>query len=70
MDFRKLGPYKIRKRINKINYKLKLPTDRGRTIYPIFYISLLKKTDQTIFIVVKRIVKEEQNKYKIKEILN
>ena len=70
MDFRKLGSYEIRKKINKINYKLKLPIDRGRIIHPIFYISLLKKADQTIPEAVKKIVKEEQNKYKMEKILD
>ena len=59
MDFRKLGPYKIKKRINKVNYELKLLIDRGRIIYPVFYISLLEKADQTIPAAVKGIVGEK-----------
>ena len=70
MDFKKLGPYKIKKRINKVNYKLKLLIDRGKTIYPIFHISLLEKADQTTPTTIKGIVGEEQNKYKIKKILD
>ena len=70
MNFRKLESYKIKKRINKINYKLKLPIDRGRIIYLIFYISLLKRADQTIPKAIKGIVKEGQDKYKVKKILD
>ena len=45
LDFKKLGPYKIIRKINKINYKLILLIYRGRLIYFIFYILLLKKAN-------------------------
>ena len=70
MDFRKLGSYKIRKRINKVNYELKLLIDRGRTVYPIFYIFLLERADQIIPKIIKGIVEEGQDEYKVKKILD
>ena len=40
LDYKKLGPFKITKRINDITYKLKLPDTMK--IYNTFHISLLK----------------------------
>ena len=40
LDFKKLGPFKVKKAISDINYELELP-DNMR-IHPIFHISLLE----------------------------
>jgi hypothetical protein len=40
LDYKKLGPFKIDKRIGSVNYKLKLP--KTIEIYPVFYILLLE----------------------------
>ncbi|PTB47398.1 hypothetical protein M431DRAFT_102317, partial [Trichoderma harzianum CBS 226.95] len=46
LDFKKLRPYKVTKKIRPINYKINLLLALGkqrRTIYPNFYILLLEK---------------------------
>ena len=40
LDHKKLGPFKIDKKIGSINYKFKLP--KTIEIYPVFHISLLE----------------------------
>src|SRR5689334_17585052 len=40
LDYKKLGPFKIRKVKGKMNYELALP--KTINIYPVFYISLLE----------------------------
>ena len=40
LDYKKLGPFKIDKKIGSVNYKLKLP--KTIEIYPVFHISLLE----------------------------
>ena len=40
LDHKKLGPFKIDKKIGSVNYKLKLP--RTMEIYPVFHMSLLE----------------------------
>jgi hypothetical protein len=41
LDYKKLGPFKIKEVRNLLNYKLSLP--KTINIYPVFYISLLEK---------------------------
>jgi hypothetical protein len=41
LNYKKLGPFKIKWKIRPINYKLSLPYIMK--IYPVFYILLLKK---------------------------
>jgi hypothetical protein len=46
LDYRKVGPYKILKKIGEVNYELDLPeqqSKRGKPIHPIFHISLFEK---------------------------
>lgn len=46
LDFKKLGPYEVLKRIGTVNYEIDLPIQegkRGRTVHPVFHISLLEK---------------------------
>ncbi|EHK46814.1 hypothetical protein TRIATDRAFT_194691, partial [Trichoderma atroviride IMI 206040] len=46
LDFKKLRPYKILRKIKDINYKLELPKKQekqGKLIFLIFYILLLEK---------------------------
>ena len=46
LDYKKLGPYRILKKIGPVNYEIDMPIkegQRGRTIHPRFHISLLEK---------------------------
>jgi hypothetical protein len=40
LDYKKLGLFKIDKKIGSVNYKLKLP--KTIEIYPVFHVSLLE----------------------------
>ena len=40
LDYKKLGPFKIDKKIGSVNYKLKLP--KTMEIHPVFHVSLLE----------------------------
>ena len=40
LDFKKIRPFKIIKKVRLVNYRLRLL--RGSRLYPIFYISLLE----------------------------
>jgi len=40
LDYTKLGPFKIEKKLRVVTYRLKLPNDMK--IHPVFHVSLLK----------------------------
>ena len=42
LDYRKLGPFKIRRRVTNVTYELELP-EGMRRIHPVFHASLLEK---------------------------
>jgi len=46
LDFKKLGPFVISRKISKNNYKLSLP--KTMYIHPIFHISLFESTPKSI----------------------
>ena len=41
LDYKKLGPFKVREQVGPVNYRLKLP--RTMKIHNTFYVSLLTK---------------------------
>jgi hypothetical protein len=43
LDYRKLGPFRVKRNIRDISYKLELP--KTIRIYLVFHISLLKPAD-------------------------
>ena len=47
LDFKKLGPYKIRRKINDVSYELELPP--WLSIHPVFHVSLLEKATENCF---------------------
>jgi hypothetical protein len=70
LDYKKLGLFKIDKKIRLVNYKLKLPNIIR--IYPIFYISLfeliLDRVPNILYIEAELI--NLNTIYKIEKILN
>ena len=67
MDFKKLGLFLIKKKINLVNYKLKLLLKIR--IYPIFYISLLESI-LTNSKLSNKIIKLEVKEYIIEKVLD
>ncbi|WMV19458.1 hypothetical protein MTR67_012843 [Solanum verrucosum] len=61
---RYVGPYKILKRVGKVAYELELPTELV-AVYPIFYISLLKKCvgDPTYIVPLESVVVKDSLTY-------
>ena len=70
MDYKKLGLFKINKKIGLVNYKLKLPNIMK--IYLIFYISLLESVlDKVLNILYIEVESLEPNiEYEVEEILD
>jgi hypothetical protein len=70
LDHKKLGPFKIKKIIRLINYKLVLP--KTMNIYLVFYISLLELI--LLGVLLALVIKIEpvnlNTEYKIEEILD
>ena len=46
LDFKKLGPFKIEKKLGPVTYKLKLPKDMK--IHPVFHVALLEKAPTSV----------------------
>ena len=69
LDFKKLGPYKIVKQVNEVDYELLLPTHRGRPIHPVFHVSLLEKADQSIPEASKEELVPNETEYEVDRIL-
>jgi hypothetical protein len=69
LNYKKLRPFRIKKKILISNYKLSLPKEIY--IYPIFHISLLELTlKDTIIITPKLKIEVHEEEYKVKAILN
>lgn len=75
LDFKKLGPYKILKKIREVNYKLKLPEKQekqGKPVHPIFHISLLEKAliDKNTGEIIQDeiVIKGDEEEYEVKDI--
>ena len=70
MDYKKLGLFKIDKKIGSVNYKLKLP--KTIEIYPVFHISLLESVLPGILTILVMEVQQldSQKEYKIETILD
>jgi hypothetical protein len=77
LDFKKLGPYEVLKRIGTVNYEIDLPIQegkRGRTVHPVFHISLLEKAlvdEETGEIIRDEIVIQgEELEYEVESIVD
>ncbi|KAL1960957.1 hypothetical protein VTO42DRAFT_4845 [Malbranchea cinnamomea] len=67
LDHKKLGPFKILRKVGTLNYELELP--RTMRIHPIFHVSLLEKADQNVKSPRVEIETDEQE-YKVERILD
>ena len=64
-----LRPYKIKKKVLNVNYKLKLL--KGSKIHLIFYVLLLKETAKIVKTSTKEIrLKHKLDMYNVKQVLN
>ena len=66
LDWKKIGPFLIKRKISNTNYELALPD--GMRIHPIFHISLLEKAPDDITVTTD-IVVENNDEYEIEKIL-
>ena len=66
LDHKKLGLFKISKKIGKLNYKLQLP--ETMQIYPVFYVLLIEKAPQNAK-TTNMEVKDKQEEYEVKQVL-
>lgn len=76
LDYKKVGPYKILRKIGEVNYELNIPDvqgKRGAKLHPIFHVSLLEKAlidEDTNEIIHDEIVIEgEEEEYEVEKIL-
>jgi len=68
LDWKKLGPFKIKKKLSDINYTLSLP--HGMRIHPTFHISLLEPAPRNAEIDVHtEIIPEQSIEYEVEKIL-
>jgi hypothetical protein len=68
LDFKKLEPFVISRKISENNYELSLP--KTMRIHPIFYISLLEPIPKLIQPQKRRIEIAPNQKYKVEAIFN
>src|SRR5208282_19098 len=68
LDYKKLGPFKIRRKISDSNYELILPL--GVRLHPIFHISLLKPTPKNIRLSTNKEIDSESEEYEVERILD
>ena len=69
LNHKKVGSFIIKKKKNKMNYKLEL-LNKIR-VYPVFHMSLLEPTDLRILLVTKKSSKLAQDdEYEVKRIIN
>jgi hypothetical protein len=66
LDWKKIGPFLIKRKISNTNYELSLPD--GMKIHPIFHISLLEKAPDDVTVTTD-IVVENNDTYEIERIL-
>lgn len=66
LNYKKLRPFEIDKKIGALNYKLKLP--KIIHIHPIFHVSLLKKAPQNAK--RQRVEVEDNTEYEVERIVD
>ena len=69
LNFKRYGPFKIKKKVTTFNYKLDLPASIKVWI-KVFYISLLKPTLKGVPLEKKVKININKDKYNVKEVIN
>ncbi|KAH8172320.1 reverse transcriptase (RNA-dependent DNA polymerase) domain-containing protein [Sarocladium implicatum] len=67
LDWKKLGPFKIKRVVSKVNYELELPKDSG--IHPVFHVSLLEPAPPNAELETQLNL-EDERQYIVQKILN
>jgi hypothetical protein len=68
LDFKKIGPFKIKEAKSEITFELQL--SKTMKIYPVFHISLFEPTSDNISIDFQQEVKTDRDEYEVEEILD
>ena len=68
LDFKKIGPFKINKKISAVNYKLELP--ETIKIHPVFHVSLLEPAHDDTPVEDSIYVETEEQEYQVEKILD
>ncbi|KAL0937059.1 reverse transcriptase domain protein [Colletotrichum truncatum] len=68
LDFKKLGPFEITKKISEVNYELKLP--ETMKCHPVFHVSLLEPAPDGIHTEDCIIVETDDTEYEVERILD
>ena len=70
LDFRKLGPYKIIRRVNRVNYELQIPKKgKEKPVHPVFHLSLFEKADQSVPAATHEEIVTGEGEYEVERIL-
>src|SRR6266513_2661864 len=67
LDYTKLGPFKIRRKLSPVTFELELP--KNSRLHPVFHAALLETAPQGIPVQTILRTKEEQE-YEVREILD
>ena len=67
LDYKKIGPYKIKRAIGPVNFELELP--KTMKIHPVFHIALLEKAPSNATIETTTEVESYDNTYEVEQII-
>jgi len=68
LDFKKVGPFRILRKLSALNYELELP--KGARIHPIFHVSLLELAPSNAKIQTTLKVEPDEQEYEVEDILD
>ena len=68
LDFTKMGPFRITKKVSPVNYRIALP--EGMRIHPVFHVSLLEPAPKNAKLQTNAEVETDSDEYKAEAILD